>query len=62
MRGELAREQSCWWLLKLSSMSTIQREWAAVHCLAHMPLREVLLSAKVRAGVQAGGSGQAVMF
>ena len=60
MRGELAREQSCWWLLKLSSMSTIQREWAAVHCLAHMPLREVLLSAKVRAGRCGQAGGRAV--
>lgn len=48
MRGALAKAGSQWYVLKLSSMSTIMREWAAIHCLAHMPLRDVLLSAKVR--------------
>ncbi|PSC70977.1 putative helicase MAGATAMA 3 [Micractinium conductrix] len=46
MRGSLAKVNSTWYVLKLSSMSTIMREWAALHCLAHMPLREVLLSAR----------------
>ncbi|EFN56459.1 hypothetical protein CHLNCDRAFT_57676 [Chlorella variabilis] len=46
MRGSLARTDSRWWALKLSSMSTIIREWAAIHCVAHMPLREVLLTAQ----------------
>ncbi|PRW45131.1 putative helicase MAGATAMA 3 [Chlorella sorokiniana] len=46
MRHSLAKPASQWWVLKLSSMSTIMREWAAIHCIAHMPLREVLLTAK----------------
>ncbi|RMZ53306.1 hypothetical protein APUTEX25_004794 [Auxenochlorella protothecoides] len=37
---------SGWWLLRLANTSTIQREWAAVHCMAHSPLHDVLLSAK----------------
>lgn len=48
MRHSLAKPESQWYVLKLSSMSTIMREWAAIHCIAHMPLREVLLTAKVR--------------
>lgn len=40
---------SGWWLLRLANTSTIQREWAAVHCMAHSPLHDVLLSAKVGA-------------
>ena len=35
------------------------REWAALHCLAHMPLREVLLSARVRGRGRGEGEGQA---
>lgn len=46
MRTSLAKPSSRWFVLKLSSMSTIMREWAALHCLAHMPLRDVLLSAQ----------------
>ena len=46
MRHSLAKPASQWYVLKLSSMSTIMREWAAIHCIAHMPLREVLLTAK----------------
>ncbi len=48
MRGAIATLNSGWWLLKLANTSTILREWAAVHCVAHMSLREVLLTAKVR--------------
>ena len=48
MRASIAKLGSHWYVLKLSSMSTIMREWAAIHCLAHMPLREVLLSGQVR--------------
>lgn len=51
MRHSLAKPASQWYVLKLSSMSTIMREWAAIHCIAHMPLREVLLTAKVGAGI-----------
>lgn len=51
MRGALSREGGQWWVLRLSGMSTIMREWAAVHCLAHMPLRDVLLKAKVCASL-----------
>ncbi len=47
MRASLARADGKWWALKLCSLSTIQREWVAIHCIAHMPLREVLLTAKV---------------
>ena len=47
MRGAIAQPNSPWWALKLANLSTILREWAAVHCVAHMSLREVLLTAKV---------------
>ena len=57
MRGSLARTDSRWWALKLSSMSTIIREWAAIHCVAHMPLREVLLTAQVGRGGCGGWVG-----
>jgi len=47
MLTALAKMDSQWWVLKLSSLSTIMREWAAVHSIAHTPLRDVLLTAKV---------------
>ncbi|KAL4853029.1 putative helicase MAGATAMA 3 [Chlorella vulgaris] len=46
MRKALVRVGSQWWVLKLAGMSTVMREWAAIHCLAHMPFRDVLLRAK----------------
>jgi hypothetical protein len=49
MRKALVRVGSQWWVLKLAGMSTVMREWAAIHCLAHMPFRDVLLRAKVGA-------------
>ena len=58
MRASIAKLGSHWYVLKLSSMSTIMREWAAIHCLAHMPLREVLLSGQVRRCRQGLGSGR----
>lgn len=50
MRAAISKVSSRWFVLKLSGMSTIMREWAALHCIGHLPLRDVLLSAKVRAG------------
>lgn len=49
MLTALTKVDSQWWVLKLSSLSTIMREWAAVHSIAHTPLRDVLLTAKVGA-------------
>ncbi|KAL4448164.1 hypothetical protein ABPG75_005383 [Micractinium tetrahymenae] len=46
MRAAISKVSSRWFVLKLSGMSTIMREWAALHCIGHLPLREVLLSAK----------------
>lgn len=48
MRAAISKVNSRWFVLKLSGMSTIMREWAALHCIGHLPLRDVLLSAKVR--------------
>lgn len=59
MRGALAKAGSQWYVLKLSSMSTIMREWAAIHCLAHMPLRDVLLTAKASSDGCVGRQGAA---
>jgi senataxin len=46
MRASLSAG-SAWWALRLANMSTVMREWAAVHCVTHMPFRDVLLAAKV---------------
>eukprot|EP00887_Chlorella_sp_A99_P004223 scaffold15.g4223.t1 len=46
VRAALAQDASRWWALRLCNTSTVLREWAAVHAVAHLPLREVLLSAK----------------
>ena len=42
----LSQRNSGWWALKLSNTSTIQREWAAAHCLEMSSLRDVILSAR----------------
>jgi len=39
-----------WWVLRLSNLSTILREWTAVHSLARIAMRDVILGAKVRPG------------
>lgn len=49
MRAAIAAPGSPWWCLRLANLSTICREWAAVHSVAHMSLRDVLLTAKVGA-------------
>ncbi len=53
MRMALQQVHSGWWLLKLTGMSTILREWVAVHSMSNMPMREVILTAKVRHGQHA---------
>lgn len=45
MRSRMAAADSCWWLLTLASLSTISREWTALHRLERTPtLRSVLTS------------------
>lgn len=48
MRTALTKTPCKWWLLRLSNLSTILREWAAVHSLGQMAMQNVLLTAKVR--------------
>ena len=50
MQHGLCRAESCWYLLKLCSMSTITREWVALQSVAALPFRDILLSAQPAAG------------
>ena len=47
MRTVFAKPHSTWWMLRLSNLSTILREWTAVHSLGRIPMRDVILTAKV---------------
>jgi len=55
MRAGLSTANSCWYLLRLCSLSTLIREWTALHALPSLVFRDVLLSAKppVKDGKQA---------
>lgn len=46
MQAGLSQPGSTWYVLKLSSMSTIMREWAALHAVHHLRFKDVLLSAQ----------------
>ncbi|KAL0052040.1 hypothetical protein WJX82_006920 [Trebouxia sp. C0006] len=46
MQAGLSQPGSTWYVLKLSSMSTIMREWSALHAVQDLRFKDVLLSAK----------------
>lgn len=46
MRANLTVPNSCWYILRLFSMSTITREWVALQHAHLMPFADVLFSAK----------------
>jgi hypothetical protein len=48
----LRKPQSCWWLLRLSNVSTIMREWIALRHAHLVPFVDTLLSGG-RAGMHA---------
>lgn len=48
MRAGLVTPGSCWWLLKLSNMSTITREWVALQHAHVSPFVDILLTCKPR--------------
>lgn len=45
MQAGLSQPGSTWYMLKLSSMSTIMREWSALHAVQDLKFKDVLLSA-----------------
>ena len=45
MQAGLLQADSTWYMLKLSSMSTILREWNALHSVHNLKFKQVLLSA-----------------
>lgn len=45
MRTTLASD-SKWYILKLASMSTIVREWVALHNVPYLPFRQSVLTGK----------------
>ena len=47
MQAGLLQPDSTWYLLKLSSMSTILREWNALHSVSDLKFKQVLLSGSV---------------
>lgn len=47
MQAGLLQPDSTWYMLKLSNMSTIQREWNALHSVHNLKFQQVLLSAHV---------------
>lgn len=52
MQAGLLQPDSTWYLLKLSSMSTILREWNALHAIRDLKFKQVLLSGDVSAAVR----------
>lgn len=49
MQAGLLQPDSTWYLLKLSSMSTILREWNALHSVSDLKFKQVLLSGSLSA-------------
>ena len=45
MTAGLSQPGSTWYMLKLSSMSTIMREWSALHAVQDLKFQDVLLTA-----------------
>ncbi len=45
MQAGLQTKESCWYLLRLCNLTTIQREWCALHAFPKLPFRATLLSA-----------------
>ncbi|CAL5219614.1 g1484 [Coccomyxa viridis] len=45
MQAGLQTKESCWYLLRLCNLTTIQREWCALHAFPKLPFRSTLLSA-----------------
>ena len=46
MRAGLNTANSCWFLLRLCNLSTLIREWTALHAISSLAFKDVLLSAK----------------
>lgn len=42
--------QGTWYLLRLSNMSTIIREWEALHAISHLSFRDTFLSGRTAHG------------
>ena len=55
MRAGLSTANSCWFLLRLCNLSTLIREWTALHAFPSLAFKDVLLSARppVKDGKQA---------
>ena len=45
MQAGLETQESCWYLLRLCSLTTIQREWCALHAFPGLPFKDTLLRA-----------------
>ena len=45
MQAGLSQPGSTWYMLKLSNMSTIMREWTALHAVQDLKFKDELLSA-----------------
>ena len=45
MQAGLETRESCWHLLRLCSLTTIQREWCALHAFPGLPFKDTLLRA-----------------
>ncbi len=52
MQAGLQTKESCWYLLRLCNLTTIQREWCALHAFPKLPFRSTLLSATAPAKPQ----------
>ena len=56
MRAGLQVQGSCWWLLKLTSMSTINREWVALQHAHVCPFADIFVGCKPRCAWAAAAS------
>ena len=49
MQQGLKLPSSTWYMLRLSNMSTITREWVALHSVQDLKFQDILLSGKTSA-------------
>ena len=45
VQAGLQTSESCWYLLRLCNLTTIQREWCALHAFPRLPFKDALLAA-----------------
>lgn len=58
MRTAIQVVNSAWWMIKLSNMSTIMREYTALQSVGHLPFADVILTGQVKSAHETSSNVQ----